>query len=146
MTDSGAHPGPASRLRQVVPFLRVASMEASLRFYLDGLGFDMANRWVVEGKVRWCWLQGGGTALMLQEFPREGHDSWVPESKVGVGVSICLLCDDARALHREAAARGLSPTTPYVGNRMWVTTLTDPDGYHLDFESPAGESDAPNTA
>jgi lactoylglutathione lyase len=131
--------GPASRLRQVVPFLRVASMESSLRFYVDGLGFELANRWVVDGRVRWCCLQGGGAALMLQEFPREGHDSWVPDGKVGVGVSINFICDDARALHRDASARGLSPTTPYVGNRMWVTTLTDPDGYRLDFESPAGE-------
>jgi len=40
---SGAKPGPASRLRQVVPFLRVASMEASLRFYIDGLGFETGS-------------------------------------------------------------------------------------------------------
>jgi hypothetical protein len=27
-----------------------------------------------------------------------------------------------------------------VDNSLWVTMLTDPDGYHLDFESP---TDAP---
>jgi hypothetical protein len=26
--------------------------------------------------------------------------------------------------------------TPFVGNRLWVTQLVDPDGYKLDFESP----------
>ena len=25
---------------------------------------------------------------------------------------------------------------PFVGNGLWVTSVTDPDGYHLYFESP----------
>jgi hypothetical protein len=29
---------------------------------------------------------------------------------------------------------------PFVGNQMWVTSVVNPDGYHLLFESPA---DAP---
>jgi len=33
-------------------------------------------------------------------------------------------------------ARGLKPKTPFVGNGLWVTAFTDPDGYKLDFESP----------
>ena len=41
---------------------------------------------------------------------------------------------------RDAIARGLNTQRPFVGNRMWVTILTDPDGYKLDFESP---TDAP---
>jgi len=57
---------------EVVPFLRVSSMERSLRYYVDGLGFTMKNKWVVDGSVRWCWLALGGAALMLQEFAQEG--------------------------------------------------------------------------
>jgi len=121
---------------QAVPFLRVADMEASRRFYVDGLGFEMRNKWIVDGKLRWCWLSHGGGALMLQEFPRTGHDSWVPESKVGVGVAICFLCRDALAIYRDAKVRGLEPSRPLVGNNMWVTTFFDPDGYRIEFESP----------
>ena len=33
-------------------------------------------------------------------------------------------------------SRGVHASTPFVGNNMWVTSLRDPDGYKLDFESP----------
>jgi hypothetical protein len=33
-------------------------------------------------------------------------------------------------------ASGIAADEPYVGNRLWVTSLTDPDGYRIDFESP----------
>ena len=110
-------------------------MEASIRFYVDGLGFEMTKKRIDEGKLRWCWLQHGNAALMLQEFRKEGHDSWVPQCKVGEGVTICFICKDALAIYREATARGFKAGRPFVGNRMWVTSFTDPDGYRIDFES-----------
>ena len=127
-------------LRQAVPFFKVADMGQSLDFYRDGLGFQLRNKWEVEGKLRWCWLQRADVALMLQQFPTEGHDSWRPEGKVGEGVSICVMCDDAPALYRELRARGVEASRPFVGNGLWVTSVRDPDGFRLDFESPA---DAP---
>ena len=36
----------------------------------------------------------------------------------------------------EDSPRGLKPCEPFVGNAMWATIITDPDGYKLDFESP----------
>lgn len=122
-------------VKQAVPFFAVSNIEASIRYYVDGLGFEMTNHWIDAGKLRWCWLQRGGAALMLQEFKQEGHDSWVPEGKVGVGVSICFICEDALAFYREITARGMRASRPFVGNGMWVTSLSDPDGYRIDFES-----------
>jgi lactoylglutathione lyase len=55
----------ATNVQQVVPFFMVSNMEASLRFYVEGLGFEMIKHWIDEGKFRWCWLQLGGAALML---------------------------------------------------------------------------------
>lgn len=121
---------------EVVPFLRVSSMERSLRYYVDGLGFAMKNKWVVEGKVRWCRLELGNAALMLQEFPKEGHDSWVPAGKPGEGVSLCFTCEDALAIYHDVTSRGIEASEPQVGNRMWETGMTDPDGFRLSFESP----------
>jgi len=120
---------------QAVPFFRVSDMEASLRFYLDGLGFVMTKKWIDEGKLRWCWLEIGEAAIMLQEFRKERHDSWVPDGKVGVGVSICFTCKDALAIYRDVVSRGLAASRPFVGNGMWCTSVSDPDGYRLEFES-----------
>jgi hypothetical protein len=110
-------------------------MEKSVRYYVDGLGFTMKNKWAVDGKLRWCWLALGGAALMLQEFPREGHDSWAPAGKVGEGVSLCFTCENALAIYGEIRSRGIQASEPQVGNAMWVTRLSDPDGYRLYFES-----------
>jgi lactoylglutathione lyase len=129
-------PTPAQNVRQVVPFFNVADMQRSLRFYTEGLGFTMKNRWVVDEKIRWCWLELGGAALMLQQFATEGHDSWVPSCKVGEGVSLWFQCEDAIALYHEFKSRGLEPSEPFVGNSMWDTSLSDPDGYRLHFGSP----------
>jgi hypothetical protein len=52
-----------------------------------------------------------------------------------LGVSVCFVCKDALAIYREATARGIEASRPFVGNGMWVTSLTDPDGYRIDFES-----------
>lgn len=127
-------------LEKAVPFFRVADMERSRRFYVDGLRFEIRHRWEVDGDLRWCWLQRGDVALMLQRFGPEGEDTCLPRAQLGAGVSICFLCRDAVAFYREVTARGLPARRPFVGNAMWVTTLTDPDGYALEFESP---TDAP---
>lgn len=126
---------PETNVQQAVPFFAVADMEESLRFYLDGLGFKMTNKWIDEGKLRWCWLELGAAALMLQEFRKDGHDSWTPEGKVGVGVSIYFICKDALAIYHDFISRGIKAKKPFVGNAMWVTQVTDPDGYNLFFES-----------
>ena len=90
-------------------------MEASLKFYIDGLGFKMRYRWIPDlsednpdGKIRWCWLELGEAAIMLQEFRKQGeHNVYlegritaIPE-KLGAGVSINFQCRDSLVLYRE---------------------------------------------
>jgi uncharacterized glyoxalase superfamily protein PhnB len=123
-------------VQQAVPFLMVTDMRASLRFYIDGLGFTKTIEWTPDGKLEWCWLEHGGAAMMLQEF----RPSKAPPTVLGAGVSICFVCKDAIALYREFISRGVTAKRPFVGNRLWVTSVIDPDGYRLDFESP---TDAP---
>ena len=119
-------------VQQAVPFFWVKNIEASLRFYVDGLGFKRTRKWIVDDKIRWCWLELGSVAIMLQEY----LPAKIPAAKLGEGVSICFTCRDALAIYHEALAHSLTPQRPFVGNNMWVTILTDPDGYKLDFESP----------
>jgi lactoylglutathione lyase len=109
-------------VKQSVPFFGVTNMEASLKFYVDGLGFRMKH---------------GDAAIMLQEF-------WPgrrPTETLGTGVHVCFMCEDALALYREFKSRGLQTRKrPFVGNCLWVVPVTDPDGYLIEFESP---TDAP---
>ena len=126
-------------VRQAVPFFWVRDIEASVHFYVEGLGFTKTKEWVDGGKLRWCRLERDSVAVMLQEFT-EGHHRNVPATKTGLGVSICFFCEDAIALWCEFTSRGLDPQRPFVGNGAWVTQVSDPDGYDLLFES---ETDAP---
>ncbi len=122
-------------IAEVVPFLRVADMPASLRFYVDGLNARIAARWEPEGELRWCRLELGGTSLMLQTFgPALRERATV--SPLGLGVSLAFQCTDAIALYREFRSRGVDVSEPMVGNGLWNTSVTDPDGYVLEFASP----------
>lgn len=109
----------------------VKDIEASIKFYVEGIGFKLTNKWINNGKLEWCWLQLGGAAIMLQEY----RPDRVPKIKTGEGVSICFQCEDALAIYQDVLSRGIAASDPFVGNSMWVTVMTDPDGYKLDFES-----------
>ncbi len=123
-----------TNVKQAVPFFLVTDIEASVRYYVEGLGFVMTKKWIDEGKLRWCWLELGDVAIMLQEFWKEGNQANA-RGKLGEGVSICFICEDALAIYREVTSGSIEASNPFVGNGMWVTSLTDPDGYRIDFES-----------
>lgn len=108
-----------------------ANIEKAIAFYVDGLGFTIKLDWRPNGAIQWCWLERDGVAFMLQEY-RAG-DRRV--EALGQGVSICIMCNDALALYQEFRNKGLSPDEPSVGNMLWVVSITDPDGYRLQFES-----------
>jgi lactoylglutathione lyase len=125
---------PAPNVQQAVPFFMVTDMVRSLRFYIDGLGFSLRNKWTPDAphKIRWGWLESGGAALMLQEYAA----GRAPLEKRGQGVSVWFQCRDALALYHEFRSRGLEPREPFVGNSLWDVAISDPDGYSLHFESP----------
>ena len=137
-------PVTSVNVQQAVPFFGVTNMEASLRFYVDGLGFTMKRWWIpdrdedysADGKIRWCRLELGDAAIMLQEFLPQNR----PKEALGTGASISFTCEDALALYREFKSRGVQTKKPFVGNRLWVVPVTDPDGYRMQFASP---TDAP---
>jgi lactoylglutathione lyase len=130
-------------VQQAVPFFRGKNIAESIRYYVDGLGFQMTNKWIDEGELRGSWLQLGGAARMLQEIRRERLDSELAAGKLGEGVSICFQCQDALETCRDVKSRGIQTAEPFVGNNMWVVTLADPDGYKIEFASP---TDVPEDA
>jgi lactoylglutathione lyase len=122
-------------IKETVPFFLVSDIEASLGFYVTGLGFEIKNKWIPREKIEWCALQRDAAALMLQEPRKDKHHPGLPEGKLGVGISIVFICEDALAIYEEINSKGIKTSVPFVGNNMWVVSLQDPDGYRIDFES-----------
>jgi uncharacterized glyoxalase superfamily protein PhnB len=130
-----------SNIKQAVPFFWVSDMEASLKYYIQGLGFELTNKWLDHEKVRWCWIQHGGAALMLQEFWKRGKHTNTPVGKLGEGVSIYFICEDALTFFNDVRSRGIAATQPVVRNSLWTTSLHDPDGYNMVFESTSDQAE-----
>ena len=63
-----SHSKNQPNIKQAVPFFMVKNMEASVNFYVKGLGFSMTESWINNGKIKWCWLAIDSVALMLQEY------------------------------------------------------------------------------
>jgi len=120
-----------ANIKEAIPFFGVKDLNRSLDFYRDQLGFQMTHSWSPEGKIRWCNIHRGGANLMLQEYLPE----FLPPNKLGEGVSVCFICEDALELYHELISQEVELKEPFVGNSMWVIELIDPDGYKLCFES-----------
>ena len=120
----------------VAALLMVTSMERSLQFYVDGLGFEVKNRWVPDGHLRWVWMELGTAALMLQEATGDTPERLATAGKLGNGCALYFQCRDAISIYRQAVERGVSGREPQVGNFSWEVFLRDPDGYNINFSSP----------
>jgi len=79
------------------------------------------------------------TQVSTHDPRNQGHDSWAPTGKVGEGVSIYFIGEDALAIYRQVTSRGIKAKRPFVGN------LSDPDGYQIYFEAPPASPKKPRT-
>lgn len=117
------------------PVFHVTDVEASLRFYVDRLGFVSPWRYEEEGRVHVAQVDRQGCALILA-------DTW-PE-KIGKGLLFISLnvepetpeaaitaLDEVRA---ELEARGVPVREGSWGYRLLV--IDDPDGNQIFFNYP----------
>ena len=114
------------------PVLHVTDVEASLRFYVDRLGFTSPWRYDVDGRASVAQVDRQGCALILA-------DHW-PE-KVGKGLMFISLNAEREAqivaldsLRAELEANGVSVKEGSWGYRLLV--VDDPDGNQLFFNYP----------
>ena len=115
------------------PVLHVSDVEASLRFYVDRLGFTNPWHYDEDGKPSVAQVDRQGCALILS-------DHW-PE-KVGKGLMFISLNADRAAqiaaldaLRVEFEARGVPVKEGSWGYRLLV--VDDPDGNQLFFNYPS---------
>ena len=108
------------RFESIQPILRVASIETSLRYYVDILGF---------AKAPWgdgfTYVSRDGCGIYLCEGSQGQPGTWV-----WVGV------DDVERLYEEYFARGAKIRVP-PRNYSWALEMhvEDPDGHVLRFGS-----------
>src|SRR5580692_9837483 len=117
------------------PVLHVTDVEASLRFYVDRLGFTSPWRYEEDGRTRVAQVERQGCALILA-------DTW-PE-KIGKGLMFISLNVEPEtgeaavaaldALRAELEAKGVPVKEGSWGYRLLV--VDDPDGNQLFFNYP----------
>jgi uncharacterized glyoxalase superfamily protein PhnB len=118
------------------PVLHVADVEASLRFYVNRLGFTSPWRYEEDGRVHVAQVDRQGCALILA-------DTW-PE-KIGKGLMFISVntAEQTRkaataaldALRAELESKGAPVKEGSWGYRLLV--VDDPDGNQLFFNYPA---------
>ncbi len=118
------------------PIFNVTDMEASLRFYIDQLGFTSPWWYGENGRTHVAQVDRQGCAVILA-------DTW-PE-KIGKGLLFISLNVEPQtpeagaaaldALREELEARGVSVREGAWGYRLLV--VDDPDGNQLLFNYPA---------
>lgn len=131
-------------IRGVCPYFEVYDMPASLRFYIDQLGFTMIGHSPHLGgdpyRYHWVWLRLGTADLMLNtcyEFDDE-RPTREEHLRLRGHRDACLYfgCPDVDAAYAELTARGITidqppKVAPYGMKQMY---FRDPDGFGLCFQ------------
>ena len=107
-------------------FLEVNSLEESLAFYVERLGFALVET-TPEAEPPLATLRAGRLKLMLAQIP-------ITMVRRGRGVHFFLTVEDVDDYYRELRVRGVEVAPPSEegwGGRF--ITLEDPDRYRLFF-------------
>ncbi len=117
------------RCKMLSAALTVDDLARSLRFYVDGLGFFVKDRWERDGVLLGVEMLAGACMIGLSQ------DDWAKgrDRSKGIGMRLYLeTTQDIDALAERIKARGVEargPETAPWGAR--VLNLTDPDGFQL---------------
>jgi hypothetical protein len=100
-----------ANVRTVVPFLSLADMQRSLRYYVDGLGFSIKQEWVIDGKVRWCWLERGRCGIDAPGISERDVTHGVLRGRWGMAYRSGLFVTiHSRCMRKSVLARSTAPS------------------------------------
>lgn len=126
-------------IRGLAPLLQVYDMPTSLKFYCEGLGFEMVSN---DGKPApdrdWVLLRLNGAELMLNTAYERGHRPSTPDpSRISAheDTTVYFGCPDVDAAYAHLQSKGIQSEKPNVAPYgMKQLYLKDPDGYLLCFQ------------
>jgi uncharacterized glyoxalase superfamily protein PhnB len=119
----------------LAPELFVRDLVASIRFYEEGLGFDVVRQ---DQEFAVLSLGAARIQLVLADESVASVKAWLDAGPRGVGVNIRIIVDDVDALYERARRRGV-PIIREIDDRFYELrdfTVGDPDGFVLSFASP----------
>lgn len=131
--------GPASkpRITELRTMLAVRDLPATVRFYVEKLGFNCCG--LFGNPPVWAEVERDGVAMMFNAPPRASVESDVPRKSKDYQVYY-LNSSDAAALHAEYKARGVAVSDLRVTiYGMKEFELRDPDDHWLWFGQPTDE-------
>jgi glyoxylase I family protein len=139
-------PPMAPQINSLSPLIQVFDMVESLAFYRDVLGFEIHQHapWfdAPYRHCNWVWLKRGEAELMLNtayeadERPVSRDAARVEAHRDTV---LYLGCPDVDEAYRQLKDARLTVKPPVVAPYgMKQLTLSDPDGYLICLQSPAG--------
>ena len=122
------------------PVLHVTDVDASLRFYVDRLGFTSPWRYADDGKAHVAQVERQGCALILANTWKEK----VGKGLIFISMNVETAVNEAKtreaaiaaldALRAELEAKGVAVKDGAWGYRLLV--VDDPDGNQLFFNYP----------
>lgn len=129
---------------QVMPIIRVSSVDSVRDFYVDRLGFQHVMGVVgKDGQLDFCTLVLGGARVM---FSRAGAPAAPAAGKQPV--EIYLEVDDVEAYHARLKKGGVAISDPLTmqwwGDRTFK--VLDPNGYEIWFFTTVAEPRPPQGA
>lgn len=111
------------KLTGLVPILKCTSVDKSLLFYKDALGFVEIRTRRSENQLEWVYLKSGQTYLML-ELANQSI------SNTSSSISLYFYTDDIDSFHQYMSAKNYPISaleiTPY---QLKQCTISDPDGH-----------------
>lgn len=121
-----------------------ADVQASIRFYRDILGFEVAERMDDVGLTGWASLARGRNRIMLTSasylrIPQENADGRLESDVIHY-----FHCEDVEGIHEHLVNAGISVSDFYVrfyGKKE--IEFTDPDGRLLIFGEDSDEDPTP---
>jgi len=141
----------AIEVKGTTTLLQVFDMAASLRFYCDGLGFEIVatDQNTVAPNHNWVWLRLNGAAdLMLNTaFEYDKRPPAADPRRVATHDDTCLYfgAPDVDAVYAHLQAKGIPSERPQVAPYgMKQLYLHDPDGFGICFQWRADEPGSGN--
>ena len=122
------------------PVLHVRDVEASLRFYIDRLGFMSPWRYDEDGRARVAQVDRQGCAIILANTWGDTSPEKIGKGLIFISLNVEPQTRDAEAaaldsLRAELEAKGVPVKEGSWGYRLLV--VDDPDGNQLFFNYPA---------